>query len=271
MGAPTGKRSPLRAVLACAAEKDLELWQADITQAFLNGDQGETIYMQQAPGYDDKSGRVWRLRKALYGLRQAARAWHIKLREGLLVLGCKPNTGDPPLFVRVMKVTRQRCPIFTHVHDLLAAAPQAQARADMRALLRIFLGKDLGEARNALGLLLERNRAASLSQPQLVAQVLERHGMATSARKASPLTEGKPLSKDAQPLLNDSDKVQKYQAMVGSIQYLACITRSDLSFAAAQLARVMSCPTQEHRDAAKHVLRYLRMTSEYKLKLGGLP
>jgi Reverse transcriptase (RNA-dependent DNA polymerase) len=50
--APVAKHSTLRAVLAYAAEHNLELHQADIKTAFLNGDLEETVYMQQPPGYE---------------------------------------------------------------------------------------------------------------------------------------------------------------------------------------------------------------------------
>jgi hypothetical protein len=51
--------------LAFAAEFDLELHTADVSNAFLNADQHEEVYLQQPPGFDEQSGRVWRLRTAL--------------------------------------------------------------------------------------------------------------------------------------------------------------------------------------------------------------
>jgi hypothetical protein len=79
--APTGKMSTLCALLVIAVQRGYELWQIDITKAFLNGDlePHEEVYVSQPPGFEDSSGRVWRLKKSLYGLKQAARAWHKKL------------------------------------------------------------------------------------------------------------------------------------------------------------------------------------------------
>jgi len=53
----------------------------DVKSAFLNGDLKEEVYVRQPPGYAivGEEGKVYCLRKALYGLRQAPRAWNAKL------------------------------------------------------------------------------------------------------------------------------------------------------------------------------------------------
>ena len=61
----------------------------DVKSAFLNGDLSEEVYVSQPPGYEvaGQEGSVMRLRKALYGLHQAPRAWYAKLDETLASLG----------------------------------------------------------------------------------------------------------------------------------------------------------------------------------------
>lgn len=56
-------------IFAIAAALDLELEQMDVKTAFLYGSVKEEIYVTQPQGFDDNSGRVFRLRKALYGLK----------------------------------------------------------------------------------------------------------------------------------------------------------------------------------------------------------
>ncbi|CAI7873621.1 unnamed protein product, partial [Closterium sp. NIES-54] len=66
----------------------------DITTAFLNGIILEELYMLQPEGLDDGSGRVCRLKKAIYGLKQAPHAWYHKLEETLLAGGFKKSECD---------------------------------------------------------------------------------------------------------------------------------------------------------------------------------
>ena len=76
-------------LLALAAAKDWCVHHLDIKSAFLNGELAETVFVRQPPGFAVKGAehRVFRLRKALYGLWQAPRAWNAKLDSTLGELG----------------------------------------------------------------------------------------------------------------------------------------------------------------------------------------
>jgi Reverse transcriptase (RNA-dependent DNA polymerase) len=80
--APTSSNVVLRILLAMAAQEDLDIDQLDVKTAFLNGDHDEDIYTKPPPGFDGQ-GTVWRLKKAIYGLKQAASAWHKKVQKSL--------------------------------------------------------------------------------------------------------------------------------------------------------------------------------------------
>ena len=67
------KFTSIRILLALAAIHDYEIYQMDIKSAFLNGVLNKEIYMDSPPGYPAPNGKVWRLRKSLYGLKQASR------------------------------------------------------------------------------------------------------------------------------------------------------------------------------------------------------
>ena len=86
--APTPKWASIRAILALAALEDLELESVDISSAYLNAELKEEVYMRQPEGFEEKTPDwVWRLRKSLYGLKQAGRCWHEKLHSVLSKLG----------------------------------------------------------------------------------------------------------------------------------------------------------------------------------------
>jgi hypothetical protein len=78
--APVARIETVRVLLALAAQNGWEVHHMDVKSAFLNGDLLETVYVQQPPGFIvGKGDKVLKLRKALYGLRQAPRAWNAKL------------------------------------------------------------------------------------------------------------------------------------------------------------------------------------------------
>ncbi|CAI7769221.1 unnamed protein product [Closterium sp. NIES-53] len=89
--APVGKGTTLRVMFGMAANRGWRIKQMDITTAFLNGIILEELYMLQPEGFDDGSGRVCKLKKAIYSLKQALRTCYHKLEETLLAGGFKKS------------------------------------------------------------------------------------------------------------------------------------------------------------------------------------
>jgi hypothetical protein len=72
----------------------------DVKSAFLNGDFKEEVYVHQPPRFaiPDKEGKVLRLSKALYGLRQAPRAWNVKLDFTLWRIGFEQSPHEADVY-----------------------------------------------------------------------------------------------------------------------------------------------------------------------------
>jgi hypothetical protein len=83
--APMARMESVWLLIALAAQEGWRVYHMDVKSAFLNDDLKEEVYVHQPPGFaiPDKEGKVLRLRKALYGLRQAPRAWNAKLDSTL--------------------------------------------------------------------------------------------------------------------------------------------------------------------------------------------
>jgi hypothetical protein len=75
----------VRLLIVLAAQEGWRVHHMDVKSAFLNGYLNEEVYVHQPPGFaiPDKEGKVLCMRKALYGLRQAPRAWNVKLDSTL--------------------------------------------------------------------------------------------------------------------------------------------------------------------------------------------
>ena len=89
--APVARLASIRFILAIAAQNDWEIFMFDFHSAYLNGvlSDGETIYMEQPPHHKvaDRSHYVVKLRKLLYGLKQAGRKWYDTLCCSLANIG----------------------------------------------------------------------------------------------------------------------------------------------------------------------------------------
>ena len=77
---PVSTKDSFRTIMALVAHFDLELHQMDVKTAFLNGDIDETIYMMQPENFvsGDPKRMVCKLKKSIYGLKQASRQWYYK-------------------------------------------------------------------------------------------------------------------------------------------------------------------------------------------------
>ena len=93
--APVTCLASIHMVLAFTASEDYETGQINIKSAYLNGEltDKEVIHMKEASGYKsvgvEKGTKVYRLKKSLYGLKQAGRRWYQKLVDIMSMLGFK--------------------------------------------------------------------------------------------------------------------------------------------------------------------------------------
>jgi len=84
---PVVKMATIRTIMAFAGEKNWPMFQLDVKNAFLHGELEDEVYFQMPKGIPNPANKVYRLRKSLYGLKQASRHWFNKLKETLLSLG----------------------------------------------------------------------------------------------------------------------------------------------------------------------------------------
>ena len=73
----------IRIFLVLAAHFDYEIWQIDVKTSFLNGNLTEEVYMTQPQGFTSKEDHdtVYKLKRSIYGLKQASRSWNLRFDE----------------------------------------------------------------------------------------------------------------------------------------------------------------------------------------------
>lgn len=269
--APVSKHTSLRTLLAIVAAENLELHQLDVKTAFLNGELEETIYMKQPQGYEEGgSNVVCKLNKAIYGLRQAPRAWHTRLKKELEDMGFVASEADPGLYVLYTKTSKVY--VLVYVDDILVAAEDVAAmRSVKEQLMSIFDVRDMGESAYFLGMEIERDRdlkTLKLSQKRLASELVTKYGLTEVKMKTTPLSVAIKLVNGEDGDLIDKEKFG-YAELVGSLLYLSVCTRPDISQAVGALSRYMSKPTMQHWTAAKGVVRYLAGTLDYGITYDG--
>ncbi|KAJ8725064.1 hypothetical protein PYW07_016022 [Mythimna separata] len=260
--APVVKMSSIRLLLALTVEKNLSVHHIDVTTAFLNGDLCEEIYMEQPQSFvqEGSEGKVCKLKKAIYGLKQAARCWNQKIHEHIMKMGFSRSKYDQCVYTKNYK------DIFTvialYVDDFYIFTNKAvESRTVIRQIGRSFKIKDLGEARECLGVRIERKSVNEihLSQKQYISKILEKYGMLECKAVSTPVEMNLRLKSGEK---NDNTR---YQEIIGSLMYLACCTRPDISYAVTMLSQFNNCNDSTHMAALKRVLRYLKGTAELSL------
>lgn len=98
---PVVKPVTIRTVIEVSLANNWPIHQLDVKKEFLHGLLDETIYMHQPPGYQNKEhpDYVCKLNKAIYGLKQASRAWNSRFATFVTNMGFKCSHSDASLFI----------------------------------------------------------------------------------------------------------------------------------------------------------------------------
>ena len=115
--APVAKMTTVRCLLSVAYVQNWLLWQMDVKNAFLHGDLQETIYMRPPPRYTCPPKHVCKLKKSLYGHKQAPRAWFEKFRFAILQAHFYQSPNDGSLFIR--RTSRGCTILLLYVNDII--------------------------------------------------------------------------------------------------------------------------------------------------------
>lgn len=101
--APVVRQTTIKMLLTIAGSKDWIVKHFDAKTAFINGELKENIYMRQPEGNRINIGdekKVCKLKKSIYGLKQAAKSWNDKLKETLQMYGFMQGEADSCLFAK---------------------------------------------------------------------------------------------------------------------------------------------------------------------------
>ncbi|GJY12254.1 retrovirus-related pol polyprotein from transposon TNT 1-94 [Tanacetum coccineum] len=246
---PVVKMTTIRLVLSIVAAKDLYLEQLDVKTTFLHGDLDEDIYMTQSKGFQSagkEENLMCKLNKSLYGLKQKPRQQCLKFDSFMQRAGYKRCAMDHCCYLK--KVGSSFIILLLYFDDMLVVgSDMAEIKKLKRQLSQEFEMKDLGSAKQILGMSIIRDKTKGtlrLSQEKYIRKVLEKFNMKDAKARCQPLGDHFELSKKQAPKTEASRRRMAkvpYAPAVGSVIF-------------------MSNPGREHWEAIKWLLRYLKGT-----------
>ena len=266
----TMRATSFRLLLALAAGTHLRLDHFDVTSAFTQSDIDSLIYVRPPLGYEqyDKKGNLLllKLKKALYGTKQASRMWQLKLRDTLIQLGFSNSTTDPCLFVKEMK-DKTRMIVGVYVDDIIVAHKDSNPSnlAWFKSeFCKVFRATHLGRLSWFLGVAVEQREdyTITISQNQYVQKLIEKFittNPKSIIKHTSPCNVNafKKLAVAKSDIEKDKGSKLPYLQLIGSLVYLATMTRPDISYYISTLCSFMHSPTREAYQAAIDLLLYV--------------
>ena len=273
--APVVNWISVRFLLIISEILGLETKALDFVLAFPQADLDTPVYMEipigvAIDGIDQNRHYVLRLRKSLYGLKQASNNWYSCLKDALENRGFKESLADPCVFMKANMV------ILVYVDDCILIAKGSDIIKDFIDSLthgpEKFEFTDEGTMDKYLGVDIQKldNGEFVLRQPFLIQRILTSLGIDPEETNSRPVPVVGPL------LSRDTDGPDRkhdwhYRSAIGMLGYLQNSTRPDISMAVHQCARFNANPKLCHEKAVKRIARYLLGTADKGLKYGPDP
>ena len=280
----TVRFSSIRIILAIAAVLHLVLHQFDIKGAYLHAEMDMVIYMRQFQGHERHGPNgeklVCRLRRALYGSKQAGRLWRKMLAAWLIEFGFMQCAFDECCYV--WRQGEDVCLLGVFVDDIILATSNKDMLIKFtKALKQKFNVDDRGELKWALGMLITRDwRRASItiSCEARIKAMVERYAQgghhnktyATPADKSVLELKTDPMTRDAIKAVRKDARKQETRSLIGALIFVASVMRVDIAQAVSRVARHIHNPDETVHAAAIRILLYLNQTKDLGITYGGL-
>lgn len=258
--APVARLGSIRLMISLAARYGMRIHQLDVTTAYLNERLEENVLMK--PPRELKKllkviidteqdsnicreaermlkefsaeNKVCKLKKALYGLRQAGQSWYLKINEILKQYGATPTNADTCLY-HIGKGENILL-IAIYVDDILICSRSEEKIKHFSDFIsRHFDVRDLGEPRQCLRIEFSREgNNITLKQKGYINEVLRRFGMSDCNPVSTPINPNEKLDGGSNESSNDAPSLP-YRELIGCLTYLASSTRPDIAFSASYL------------------------------------
>ena len=214
---PTCSREAVRLAVSLAATKNWKCHTMDVRAAYLQGNKIERdVFVKPPPEFDN--GMVWKLKKTVYGLKDAARAWYLRVKQELLQLGVKISKFDSALFSWHWDGECQGV-ICVYVDDFLWAGTDLFYERIIQKLEKLFLIGRFGEGEfKYIGLKINNNNDAVTTIDQL-----------EYASSVKPIVISCRRAGEKGSEINEKEKTE-FRSLLGQLNWIGTQTRPDILF-----------------------------------------
>jgi hypothetical protein len=222
------------------------------------------VFLDMSRGFKEP-GKVLRLKRSLYGLKQSPRNFFAHLKEKLELIGFESIADvDPCLFISDNVIC------LVYIDDTLFFSPKQEYIDQVIDKLHHEQEMDLEVEQDVAGFLgvhLDHDPSTGcikLTQTGLIKHIIDTLGVGDDPIKLTPSRR--------EPLVMDKDGdapngTYGYPSVVGMLQYLHAHSRPDITYAVSQCARYVHCTKRSHEIALEHIGRYLKGTIDQGLVL----
>lgn len=277
----TLRATSFRTLLAIAAGKKLRLDQFDVTSAFTQADMDDVdLYVEPPKGFEvwetingKRVSKLLHLRKALYGSKQASRLWQETLRAFLVDLGFVNSKAEPCIYT--LKRSGSLLVVGVYVDDIIVAHKDDEVFDFFKkAFLKRFAATHMGRLSWFLKMHIDQHEDGSIDLNQ--SQYIEK--MAAKYIPHNDVSRTYPSPHAFEKLSRAEDDVERsklqaspiqYMSIIGSLLYVAVMSRPDVAYYTSVLAKFASDPSMACLTAAIQLLQYLHSTRNKQMHFSG--
>ena len=250
---PTCSKETIRIALATLAANGWHCKSIDVKSAFLQGKLIEReIFIK--PPKEANTDKVWKCKKAVYGLNEASRHWYDKVKEELSKLGFSCSKFDEAFFYHTVGDSLKGV-LSVHVDDFLNGGDVAFERkvSELKDIFQFgtevdvpmkFLGTNISQDKDGIILLDQDDYTQDIEKMELE-------------------------NKNNKTRVLERDEQYQYRAVVGQLNWLCSQSRPDLAFDVCQLSTKLNDPTVRDASYANRVIRKAK-SHKYPLKFNKL-
>ena len=250
-----------------------DIFTIDVSQAYTQGELLDDIYVHAPRSHPLPKGVVYKLRRPLYGTKQAGRCWYLHVTKTLRSLGLNQLCKDSCLLVK-MSNSKPFLIISVLVDDLLVTAENDEVVKQFhKEFSGIYKVSQFERIKVYNGIHIKRlgKNCYTLNQEYSIAQFLAKCPVQEINACNSPLLPSDTFvlaTKDDEHVV-DREKKEMYQQVLGSLNWFNTATRPDLAVVCSLAGRVASNPTQKQLKSLCRAVGYLKRNPNIPLIFDG--